>query len=111
MDYDAPCTFHKDLCTFPLCFLRVALFRAIASNLIDSLPSREKCVEVTYQHRPSLRVDLCLTHLLLSRSYILDQQSLPYSMDRVVPGDDNKYLLANLADAFSNCLYVSFAFQ
>lgn len=89
----------------PLCFLGVALFQAITTKLIDSLPGSAKSVEIlglAYQHRPSLRKDLVLAHLLLSRSYTLNQQSPPYSMVYSLPKDYDKCLLVNLVDAFSS---------
>lgn len=93
---------NKDLCKFPF-----SQGRSLSSYLIHSdrwLTWSGKNIEelgYTYQHRPSSRVDL-----VLSRSYTVD--SLPHSIDRVVPNEDYKYLMANLADAFSDCLYVNF---
>lgn len=101
-DYHTPCTINKDLCKFPF-----PQGHSLSSYHIHSdlwLTWSGKNIEelgYTYQHRPNFRVDL-----VLSRSYTVD--SLPHSIDRVVPNEDYKYLMANLADAFSDCLYVNF---
>lgn len=101
-DYHTPCTINKDLCKFPF-----SQGRSLSGYHIHSdrwLTWSGKNIEelgYTYQHRPSFRVDL-----VLSRSYTVD--SLPHSIDRVVPNEDYKYLMANLADAFSDCLCVNF---
>lgn len=101
-DYHTPCTINKDLCKLPF-----PQGRSLSSYHIHSdrwLTWSGKNIEelgYTYQHRPSFRIDL-----VLSRSYTVD--SLPHSIDRVVPNEDCKCLMANLADAFSDCLYVNF---
>lgn len=104
-DYHTPCTINKDLCKFPF-----PQGRSLSSYHIHSdrwLTWSGKNIEelgYTFQHRPSFRVDL----VLIRQEVIHTVDSLPHSIDRVVSNEDYKYLMANLADAFSDCLYVNF---
>lgn len=84
-------------------FLRVALSRAITSILIDGSPGRAKISRNWVIHTS---IDRISELTLFCQEVIL--WTLPHSIDRVVPNEDYKYLMANLADAFSDCLNVNF---